>query len=227
MLLPGLAHIAAGVAGQDPPACPCGHCRCCSWSRWLSGRSLGCSPDSWRYCTWARYCRRIGPVAACSHQRNTRGSIVAYADGSKHTPRASRPGEALLFGMAALAAIVLLRQWWLSYHPLPAAAPLPAGNWVAVVIPALNEAAAVGRVVSGVPRAALSAMGYRVRVIVVDDGSTDDTGAVARAAGADVVVRHETRQGVGAALRTGLTAAQHGGAGAVVYLDGDGEYGPC
>ena len=140
---------------------------------------------------------------------------------------ASRPGEALLFGMAALAAIVLLRQWWLSYHQLPAAAPLPAGNWVAVVIPALNEAAAVGRVVSGVPRAALSAMGYRVRVIVVDDGSTDDTGVVARAAGADVVVRHDTRQGVGAALRTGLTAAQHGGAGAVVYLDGDGEYDPA
>ena len=140
---------------------------------------------------------------------------------------ASRPGEALLFGMAALAAIVLLRQWWLSYHPLPSAAPLPAGNEVAVVIPALNEAAAVGWVVSGVPRAALSAMGYRVRVIVVDDGSTDDTGVVARAAGADVVVRHETRQGVGAALRTGLTAAQHGGAGAVVYLDGDGEYDPA
>ena len=40
-----------------------------------------------------------------------------------------------------------------------------------------------------------------------------------------MVVRHDTRQGVGAALRTGLTAALHGGAGAVVYLDGDGEIG--
>ncbi len=69
----------------------------------------------------------------------------------------------------------------------------------AVVIPALNEATVIGDVVRGL----------RERfplVIVVDDGSTDGTGSVARAAGARVV-RHGINLGQGAGLRTGILAA--------------------
>jgi glycosyltransferase involved in cell wall biosynthesis len=62
-------------------------------------------------------------------------------------------------------------------------------------------------------------------VVVVDDGSHDATSAVAEAHGA-VVVRHETNRGLGAALRTGITAARQLNARAAVYLDADGEYDP-
>ncbi len=68
---------------------------------------------------------------------------------------------------------------------------------VAVVIPALNEAGKIGRVLDKMPRDG------RFEAIVVDDGSTDGTGDEARAHGAAVVVRHEVRGGVGAAIRDG------------------------
>jgi dolichol-phosphate mannosyltransferase len=71
------------------------------------------------------------------------------------------------------------------------------GPLVAVVIPALNEAGRIGNVIDKIPKDG------RFEAIVVDDGSTDDTGAEARAHGAAVVVRHETRGGVGAAIRDG------------------------
>lgn len=71
------------------------------------------------------------------------------------------------------------------------------GPLVAVVIPALNEAGRIGRVIDKVPKDG------RFEAIVVDDGSTDGTGEEARAHGAAVVVRHETRGGVGAAIRDG------------------------
>ena len=91
---------------------------------------------------------------------------------------------------------------------------------VAVVIPALNEASVIGDVVGG-----LRAHGFPV-VIVVDDGSTDGTGAVARDAGARVV-RHGINLGQGAALRTGILAALR--APRVVWIvtvDADGQHLP-
>jgi glycosyltransferase involved in cell wall biosynthesis len=84
------------------------------------------------------------------------------------------------------------------------------------VIPAFNEAAAVGDVVRRV----------RARfpdVIVVDDGSQDDTGAVARAAGA-LVLRHVLNRGQGAALQTGLECALARGADVIVTFDSDGQH---
>ena len=78
--------------------------------------------------------------------------------------------------------------------------PIDPEPLVAVIIPALNEAGKVGRVLDKIPRDG------RFEAIVVDDGSTDGTGDEARAHGAAVVVRHEVRGGVGAAIRDGWKA---------------------
>ena len=94
---------------------------------------------------------------------------------------------------------------------------------VVVVLPACNEAAALGGVISRIP-SVIEHMS--VVPVVVDDGSEDDTSAVARDAGA-LVVRHITNLGVGAATRTGLEAAQRLGAAYVVTMDADGQHDPC
>ncbi|MEJ2639542.1 MAG: glycosyltransferase family 2 protein [Desulfosarcinaceae bacterium] len=81
---------------------------------------------------------------------------------------------------------------------------------IAVVIPALNEAEAIGEVVRAVPADRVS------QVIVVDNGSSDDTVGRAMAAGARVV--KERRRGYGAACLAGAKAAD---ADLLVFLDGD------
>ena len=87
-----------------------------------------------------------------------------------------------------------------------------------VVVAAYNEAGAIGEVVGG-----LRAAGWPV--IVVDDGSGDTTGDVARGAGA-TVLRHVLNLGQGAALQTGIDHAVAGGAEAVVTFDADGQHDP-
>lgn len=62
-------------------------------------------------------------------------------------------------------------------------------------------------------------------VVVVDDGSTDDTGGAARGAGA-TVLRQEPNQGKGAALKRGFRHALEQGCEAVVTLDADGQHDP-
>jgi len=85
-----------------------------------------------------------------------------------------------------------------------------------IVIAAYNEAAVIARIVDGVRRA-----GYPV--IVVDDGSKDDTAGVAHAAGAPVV-RHQFNLGQGAALQTGIDHALAQSAEIVVTFDADGQH---
>ncbi|MEO8272965.1 MAG: glycosyltransferase family 2 protein [Chloroflexota bacterium] len=87
---------------------------------------------------------------------------------------------------------------------------------VVVAIPALNEAVSIAAVVADV-----LAAGYQP--LVVDDGSTDETMAVARRAGA-VVVRHPITLGQGGALRTGIEWALAHGADIVVTMDADGQH---
>ena len=86
------------------------------------------------------------------------------------------------------------------------------------LIPAFNEAAGIARVVEGI-RAAVE------HVIVVDDGSTDDTAGQATAAGAEVV-RHDLNGGKGHAIRTGITRVLAGDFTHVVLLDGDMQHLP-
>jgi glycosyltransferase involved in cell wall biosynthesis len=84
-----------------------------------------------------------------------------------------------------------------------------------VIVPAHNEAAAIGEVVSR-----LASAGRWHEILVVDDGSSDATGEIARAAGA-VVIRHVYRKGNGAAIKTGLRRAT---GEFVLILAGDGQH---
>jgi hypothetical protein len=94
---------------------------------------------------------------------------------------------------------------------------------VAVVIPAYNEADSVGDVVRQIPP---EVCGERTAVLVVDDGSRDDTGEEAAKAGA-IVARHVINRGGGAALRTGYRLMAESGALVVVTLDADGQHVPA
>jgi glycosyltransferase involved in cell wall biosynthesis len=87
-----------------------------------------------------------------------------------------------------------------------------------VVVPAYNEASVIGGVVEG-----LAVRGHRV--VVIDDGSTDDTADAARRSGA-VVLRHAVNRGQGAALQTGITYALRRGAEQIATFDSDGQHAP-
>jgi glycosyltransferase involved in cell wall biosynthesis len=89
---------------------------------------------------------------------------------------------------------------------------------VALLIPALNCEPTIGPVVAG-------ARQYVQQVLVVSDGSTDQTVAAATAAGARVIVHAQCR-GKGAALLTGLRALAGDAVSHVVTMDGDGQHLP-
>jgi glycosyltransferase involved in cell wall biosynthesis len=86
----------------------------------------------------------------------------------------------------------------------------------AVVIPCLNEAAAIGTVINQVRKCLPT-------VIVVDDGSSDGTGHLATECGASVL-RHDSPRGKGAALKTGLGWASSRNFSWALTMDGDGQH---
>ena len=90
---------------------------------------------------------------------------------------------------------------------------------ISVILPAYNEEAAVGSQVEAIRRV-LSAHGMVNEIIVVDDGSEDQTAEKALQAGARVI-RHPENRGYGAAIKTGIIAAKYE---TIVIMDADGTY---
>src|SRR5438105_2001626 len=98
------------------------------------------------------------------------------------------------------------------------------GARVFVVVPALNEEAHVGRVLDTMPA-------FVDHIVVVDDGSTDETASIVRRASDPrvVLLRHDMRRGVGAAIATGYerTLAMEGTeCDALCVMAGDGQMDP-
>jgi glycosyltransferase involved in cell wall biosynthesis len=89
---------------------------------------------------------------------------------------------------------------------------------ILALIPAYNESLRVAKVVEGAR--------LHLPVLVVDDGSTDDTAAQAEVAGATVLVQNPN-QGKGAALQAGFRRAMAEGYEAVITLDADGQHNPA
>lgn len=94
----------------------------------------------------------------------------------------------------------------------------PVNSEILAIIPAYNASRSVSSVVHGaIPH---------LPVLVVDDGSTDNTAEIARNAGA-AVISQSPNQGKGAALKTGFAAAITRGCQAIVMLDADGQHDPA
>ena len=91
---------------------------------------------------------------------------------------------------------------------------------VTILLPGYNVARHLPQLVEGL-RSALPG----AEILLVDDGSADDTAATARDLGL-TVIEHEQNQGKGMALRTGFAAAVEAGADAVITLDSDGQHLP-
>jgi len=96
-----------------------------------------------------------------------------------------------------------------------------AANGVSVVIPALDEGRSIRAVLAEVARV-LSGAGIGHELLVVDDGSADDTAEAARAAGA-TVISHPENQGYGRSLKTGIAHARYD---LIAITDADGTYPP-
>jgi len=92
-----------------------------------------------------------------------------------------------------------------------------------VLIPAYNEEKTITEVIHRIPSGFTGV--DELFVLLIDDGSTDRTTALAKAAGA-VVVSHARNRGVGSAFNTGLNTALELGADLLVNIDADGQFSP-
>jgi glycosyltransferase involved in cell wall biosynthesis len=106
--------------------------------------------------------------------------------------------------------------------PIQTTPPIAARKLV-VIIPALNEVATITEVIRSIPPLLVGPDSQEV--VVVNDGSTDETATLAAAAGASVV-SHQQNLGVGAAFHTGLKEALKRGADIIVNIDADGQFNP-
>jgi glycosyltransferase involved in cell wall biosynthesis len=95
---------------------------------------------------------------------------------------------------------------------------------VAVIIPAFNEGPLIAKVVRQAKKV-FATSSYQTEIVVVNDGSRDQTAARARKAGAHVI-SHVLNVGSGAATATGLAWARRHGFTVAVTIDGDGQHDP-
>ena len=96
---------------------------------------------------------------------------------------------------------------------------------VFVQIPCYNEELTLPETVADIPRH-IAGVGA-VKILVVDDGSSDRTVEVARGLGVDYIVRHRNNRGLARTFRTGLDACLRLGADIIVNTDGDNQYAGC
>ena len=89
-----------------------------------------------------------------------------------------------------------------------------------ILIPAFNEEKVIGEVIREIKNA-----GYE-NIIVIDDGSGDNTQIEAKKETGVVALRHSINRGKGAAVKTGIEAAKLLGAETVITMDGDGQHNP-
>jgi len=92
------------------------------------------------------------------------------------------------------------------------------GKSICVVVPAFNEENIIGDIVAGIKET----MRDKAEIIVVDDGSSDETAKKAEDAGA-IVIKHPYNKGNGAAIKTGIRNAK---GDIIVLMDGDGQHNP-
>jgi glycosyltransferase involved in cell wall biosynthesis len=136
-------------------------------------------------------------------------------------PRRHQPADVAYHGLREApdtgAVTAAAREAFVAAHPDFKLQPL------VIVIAAYNEAANIGSVLDEIP---LQIADVRVSLLVIDDGSTDDTAEVAQRHGA-LVCRLKANRGHGVALRLGYRIAREGGAQYIATLDGDGQWDPA
>lgn len=91
-----------------------------------------------------------------------------------------------------------------------------------VTVPAYNEEKTVASVIQEIPRHIDGV--DSIEVLLIDDGSSDNTATEATKAGVDEIVTHKANEGLGVAFRDGLNSAAEKGADIIVNIDGDGQY---
>lgn len=91
-----------------------------------------------------------------------------------------------------------------------------------IQIPCFNEAEDLPRTLAALPRRIAGI--DNIEILVIDDGSADNTSQIARMWGVHHVVRHRTNRGLAAAFRSGIDAALRAGADIIVNTDADGQY---
>jgi glycosyltransferase involved in cell wall biosynthesis len=94
---------------------------------------------------------------------------------------------------------------------------------IIVMVPAYNEENSIGEVIRKVPRIINNS---EVEVLVIDDGSTDNTVEVAEKAGADYIISNRKNIGLAQTFKKGLDAAIELGADVIVNIDADNQYNP-
>lgn len=98
-------------------------------------------------------------------------------------------------------------------------------NDLAIIIPAYNEGSVIAKTIASI-KLVKSHLPRNYSIIVVDDGSSDDTGLVASKAGARVI-RHHHNCGLGAALATGIEYARRKNYQNLITFDADGQHHPA
>jgi len=93
-----------------------------------------------------------------------------------------------------------------------------------IFIPAFNEEKSIGKVIAEINKLCKKNRKYKTKIIVVDDGSTDNTVKIAKKVGANRIVKHPYNLGLGAATRTGMRTAYEMGADIAIKTDADLQY---